>query len=152
MNADVQASLFDPDPVEGNWSGNRKIESVTEVLELARQLSSTPADGVTLEEVPAFIARGRERRARRAAEVGLTARWSRRFGFVEIHDPTTGEWHDFHTKDAPSWAKWEAGKRKELYKAGNRGAYDLTSAEMQELWDLEHPPDEERIVEDHPLP
>ena len=152
MNSNGQASFFDPDPTQGDGSGSETIQSVAEVFDLVRQLFGAPADGKTSAEVPAFIARGRERRARRAAEVGLTARWSRQFGFVELHDSTTGEWHDVHTKNAPSWAKWEAGKRKELYKAGDRSAYDRTSAEMQELWDLEHPPDEEGIIEDHPLP
>jgi hypothetical protein len=87
-----------------------------------------------------------------AARHGLVAKWSREFGFVSIHDPTTGEWHDVPTTNAPAWAKWEAGTRKALWKAGNRRAYDLTAADMSKLWEDEHPPVEEGIVEEHELP
>ena len=85
-------------------------------------------------ELPQFVITARKR----AAERGLVAKWARKeFGFTSIHDPTTGEWHDLRTKDAPAWAKGEAMKRKELYKGGNRRAYDLTASEMQEIWELE---------------
>jgi hypothetical protein len=67
--------------------------------------------------------------------LGLVARWSREFGFVSVHDPTTGEWHDLPTKEAPDWAVRESRKRKELHKSGNRRAYRLTSAEMEEVWE-----------------
>ncbi len=87
-----------------------------------------------------------------ASELGLVTRWSQAFGFVSIHDPTTGEWHDLQAKGAPDWAVREARKRKELYRGGNRKAYRLTSREMEEIWATEHPPaEEEGIVEDHPL-
>src|SRR5215218_962191 len=65
-----------------------------------------------------------------AEALGLVAAWSVEFGFISVHDPTTGEWHDLHWKDAPGWARWEARKRKELYGAGNRKAHRLTSREM----------------------
>jgi hypothetical protein len=84
---------------------------------------------------------------------GLIAKWSREFGYILVLDPTTGSWHDLHWKDAPGWARWEARKRKELWQAGNRCAFDLTATQMQEIWDAEHPPEPELgIVEDHPLP
>lgn len=86
-----------------------------------------------------------------ASSLGLVAQWSREFGYISIHDPTTGEWHDISWKDAPEWAKWEARKRKELWKAGNRRAFDLKAAEMEEIWKAEHPEEEEGIVEEHPL-
>jgi hypothetical protein len=63
--------------------------------------------------------------------------WAREFGYVSMHDPTTGEWWDVATKDAPDWAKREAFKRKELYKGGNRKAYRLTAREMEGIWDAE---------------
>ncbi len=72
-----------------------------------------------------------------ANRLGLIARWSIEFGYVAIHDPTTGEWYDLATKDAPDWAKREAFKRKELYKDGNRKAYRLTAGEMEKIWDAE---------------
>lgn len=74
------------------------------------------------------------------------------FGYVSLHDSTSGEWHDVPTRDAPGWAKWEAGKRKELYKGGSRKAYRLTSREMGEIWKAERGPEEEKgIVEEHPV-
>jgi hypothetical protein len=74
----------------------------------------------------------------RAAALGLVAKWSEEFGFIAIHDPTTGDWCDFPTKAAPDWAKWEARKRKELYRAGRRNAYRLTALQIQKIWDEEH--------------
>jgi len=86
-----------------------------------------------------------------AHEFGLVATWSMEFGYVSIHDPTTGEWHDVPTKEAPDWAKREAFKRKELYRSGNRRAYRLASREMEEILEIERAPEPEGIVEDHPI-
>jgi hypothetical protein len=68
--------------------------------------------------------------------MGLAAKWSREYGYVSIHD-TTGEWWDVSLKDAPQWALGEARRRKELYGAGDKRAYRLTSQEMEELWERE---------------
>jgi hypothetical protein len=86
-----------------------------------------------------------------AEQLGLVAMWSIEFGYISVHDPTTGEWHDLRTEDAPGWAKREAFKRKELYKDGNRKAYCLTATEMEEVWEAERVPEPEGIVEDHPV-
>jgi hypothetical protein len=86
-----------------------------------------------------------------AERLGLIATWSAEFGYVSIHDPTTGEWHDLPTREAPQWATWEARRRKELYREGNRRAYRLTSREMEEIWKAERAPETEGIVEEHPL-
>ena len=87
----------------------------------------------------------------KADHLGLGAMWSGEFGYISLHDPTTGEWHDVQTKDAPGWAKWEASKRKELYRAGNRKAYRLTSREVGEVWEAERSTIEEGIVEEYPV-
>jgi hypothetical protein len=86
-----------------------------------------------------------------AEHLGLIAMWSVEFGYVSLHDPTTGEWHDVRTKEAPSWALWEARKRKELYKDGNRKAYRLTSRDMEDIREAEFLSEPEGIVEDHPI-
>jgi TubC N-terminal docking domain len=85
--------------------------------------------------------------------LGLIAAWSKaEFGYVSLHDPTTGEWHDVATKNAPGWAKWECRKRKELYKAGDARASRLSSKQMSEIWEDEHPDlEEEGIIEDHQI-
>jgi hypothetical protein len=82
--------------------------------------------------------------------LGLIATWSVEFGYVSLHDPTTGEWWDLSTTDAPGWAMGEARRRKELYKSGNQRAYRLTARDMEEAWKSDQPP-EEGIVEEHPL-
>jgi hypothetical protein len=92
-----------------------------------------------------------QKRLDRAAALGLVAKWSGEFGYVSIHDPTTGEWWDIQTKDAPPWAVSEAHKRKALRRAGDRRAYRLTSREMEEIWEAEHSVLEEGIVEEHPV-
>ena len=62
-------------------------------------------------------------------QLGLIATWSVEFGYVSLHDPTTGEWWDLRTTDAPGWAMGEARRRKELYKSGNQRDYRLTARE-----------------------
>jgi hypothetical protein len=86
-----------------------------------------------------------------ASKLGLVATWSIEFGYISIHDPITGEWHDILTAEAPAWAKSEAFKRKEIYKDGNRKAYRLTSREMEDIWEAEHVSEPEGIVEDYPI-
>jgi hypothetical protein len=86
-----------------------------------------------------------------AERMGLVATWSRDFGYVSLHDPCSGEWHDLQVKDAPGWAVGEARRRKELYKGGRREAYRLTSLEMEAIWEDEHPTIEVGIIEDHPI-
>jgi hypothetical protein len=108
--------------------------------------------GITVEdppdedEVPQFVRKELER----ASEIGLVARWSRHFGYISIHDPTTGEWWDLQTKDAPGWAKWEAHKRKELRKGGDPHARKLTARDMEEIWEAERQ-GAEAIVEEYPV-
>jgi hypothetical protein len=60
---------------------------------------SPEAQGVRVMAEPA-IPRFIEQVLERASELGLVARWSREFGFISIHDPTTGEWHDIPMKEA----------------------------------------------------
>jgi hypothetical protein len=84
------------------------------------------------------------------ARLGLIATWSAEFGYVSIHDPVSGAWHDLPTQEAPSWAGWEARKRKELYQGGNRKAYRLSASEMEEIWKAEHVSKHEGILEDYP--
>src|SRR5215210_2290729 len=129
------------------------IASESEVRELAREYLKLPPPLVVVES-PLLK---RKRRLRATAEHdagrrGLVATWSREaFSFISIHDPVEGEWHDVPVSTAPRWARWEARKRKELYKAGDRRAYDRMATEMEEIWREEHPPDPDYIVEDHPL-
>ena len=96
----------------------------------------TAAPAVTMpdeEEVPEFILQ----RQREAEALGLVARWSPTFGFISIHDPTTGEWYDVPTKSAPQWAKDECFKRRELRK--KRGIRHLLNrAELERIWAEEH--------------
>jgi hypothetical protein len=54
-----------------------------------------------MEVPPEFVVRARARRAAKAAERGLVAKWSKKLGYVGVHDPTSGEWHDLTAKAAP---------------------------------------------------
>ena len=82
-----------------------------------------------------------------ADDRGLVATWAHEQGFVAVHDPTTGEWHDIPMKEAPSWGQNEARYRKRLYKSGNRRAYSLTSRQIEQLRAEES--GEEVVVEEH---
>jgi hypothetical protein len=86
-----------------------------------------------------------------AEELGMIANWSHAFGYVSIRDPEDDTWHDLAVADAPGWALSEARKRKELYKGGEFRAYRLTSRQMEEIWEAEHPVEEEGIVEEYPI-
>lgn len=60
----------------------------------------------TLREHKRALIRYLERERRRLEEAdrrGLVVKWSRQPGYVAIHDPTTGEWHDLSTTDCPPW-------------------------------------------------
>jgi hypothetical protein len=107
-----------------------------------------------MDEAPEILERLRARKLEAAGSKGLTAKWSRHFGFVSLHDPTTGEVNDIPTKAAPGWALNEARRRKDLWKSGRRDAFDLTSTQMEALWETEHPQveDEEGVVEEYQLP
>ena len=85
----------------------------------------TPQTVTKLDEI-------RERRLEDARRLGLVARWAHEKGFVAVHDPTTGEWHDLPLKDAPGWARRECFKRKELRKLANITIL-LSRAEMEEI-------------------
>jgi len=82
---------------------------------------------------------------------GLCAKWSKHFGYVSIYDPVEGKWYSVATGDAPPWALNEARRRKALWKSGERRAYDLTAADIEEHWQAEQVDSEadEGIVEDH---
>jgi hypothetical protein len=47
-----------------------------------------------------------ERERKRLEEAdrrGLVVKWSREPGYVSVHDPTTGEWHELSASSCPSW-------------------------------------------------
>jgi hypothetical protein len=153
-----QSSLFDK-PERKAKPGGKKVDPAplddvianeAEVRELAREYFELP------DAEPPLLKAKREQAARAngAHLRGMVAKWApyeTAKGHVSIHDPGSGEWHDVVHKHAPGWAKWEARRRASLYKSGNRHAYDLTSAQMEEIWQQEHTAQEEGIVEDHPL-
>ena len=82
--------------------------------------------------------------------LGLVAKWSREFGYVSIHDPVLGEWWDVAVADAPSWALDEARRRKQLWRAGDRRAYELNAKQVEEIWQAENPEDPGFITEEYP--
>ena len=55
----------------------------------------------------------RERiRLEEANQRGLVIRWSRELGYISIHDPTTGEWHEVPASGCPPWVLDEAKARR----------------------------------------
>ncbi|ABG05196.1 hypothetical protein Rxyl_2266 [Rubrobacter xylanophilus DSM 9941] len=43
------------------------------------------------------------RRLEEADRRGLVIRWAREPGYIAIHDPTTGEWHEVPASGCPPW-------------------------------------------------
>ncbi len=132
-----------------------KREKVRVFLESVRiataKTAKMPPEGSVFSENPKNLTAKTAKTLTEAEQLGLVATWSVEFGFVSLHDPTTGEWYDLPTKEAPDWAVGEARKRKELYRDGNRKAFRLTSLEMEEIWEAERPVEKEGIVEEHPV-
>ncbi|MEW6637380.1 MAG: hypothetical protein AB1425_11290 [Actinomycetota bacterium] len=52
------------------------------------------------------------RRLQDADRRGLVIKWSREPGYVSIHDPTTGEWHELATSDCPPLVLEDARARR----------------------------------------
>ena len=46
---------------------------------------------------------GERLRLEAADRRGLLIRWAREPGYVSIHDPTTGEWHELDASECPPW-------------------------------------------------
>lgn len=75
---------------------------------------------LVLQEHKRALIRHLERERRRLEEAdqrGLVIKWSREPGYISIHDPTTGEWHEVQTSGCPSWvledARAQRRRRKE---------------------------------------
>jgi hypothetical protein len=147
-----QLSLYgDNDDNRGKYAENSKdcslLSSISEVRELSREYFPLPP-----EKPPRLRRRRPATRKQRvqAARRGLVAKWSAEFGFISLHDPGSGAWHDVPTMEAPGWTKWEARKRKQLYRAGDRHAYELTRKHMEQIYRDERHKDE-GIVEEYPV-
>jgi hypothetical protein len=50
---------------------------------------------------------------------GLVIRWSREPGWISLHDPTTGEWHEVAASGCPPWILEDAKARRRF--GGGRG-------------------------------
>lgn len=60
----------------------------------------------TLQENKRDIIRFLERERRRleaADRRGLVIRWAKEPGYIALHDPTTGEWHEIMASGCPPW-------------------------------------------------
>lgn len=99
------------------------MNAKTLLEDLRRQDIHLQADGLTLQvDAPAgtdaeeirpvlqehkrALIRHLERERRRLEEAdrrGLVIKWSRESGYIALHDPTTGEWHEVSTSGCPSW-------------------------------------------------
>jgi predicted metal-dependent hydrolase len=56
----------------------------------------------------------RERKKLEEAErLGLLIKWSKEPGYIAIHDPTTGEWHEVLASECPPWVTEEAKARRQ---------------------------------------
>lgn len=59
-----------------------------------------------LREHKRALIRHLERERKRLEEAdrrGLVIKWSKETGYISLHDPTTGEWHDVPVSSCPPW-------------------------------------------------
>lgn len=60
----------------------------------------------TLHEHKRALIRHLERERRKLEEAdrrGLVIRWAKEPGYIALHDPTTGEWHELAVSNCPPW-------------------------------------------------
>jgi hypothetical protein len=148
-----QLSLFGDDGQKPHRNAeNAKEETLLSSVAKVRELAREYFPNLLETHQPRRRRRPVTRKQRvRAARLGLVAKWSKEFGFISLHDPSSGDWVDVPVSEAPGWSRWEARKRKELYKTGDRHAYELTSKHMQQIWFDERDEAEEGIQEEDPI-
>ena len=49
------------------------------------------------------------RKLEEANRRGLVIKWSKEPGYISLHDPTTGEWHEVPASSCPPWVLDDAG-------------------------------------------
>jgi TubC N-terminal docking domain len=79
-------------------------------------------DGVDVEEMSTILRKHKRalirllererRRLEEAASRGLVIKWSREPGYLSVHDPTTGDWHDLLASCCPPWMLEDAKARR----------------------------------------
>ena len=65
----------------------------------------------TLREHKRALIRHLERERKKLEEAdrrGLVIKWAREPGYVALHDPITGEWHELPSSDCPPWVLEDA--------------------------------------------
>jgi predicted metal-dependent hydrolase len=69
------------------------------------EIDTDELHAILLEHKRALI-RHLERERKKLEEAdrrGLVIKWSREPGYVSIHDPTTGDWHELSASACPTW-------------------------------------------------
>ena len=76
----------------------------------------------TLREHKRDLIRLLERERRRLEEAdrrGLVVKWAKEPGYVALHDPTTGEWHEVTASGCPPWVLEDAKAHRRRSGAGS---------------------------------
>jgi hypothetical protein len=63
-------------------------------------------------EPSAKLAVRKQRKLEEAARRGLIVRWARERGWIELHDPLTGEWHEVKASDCLPGVVESANRRR----------------------------------------
>jgi hypothetical protein len=87
-------------------------------------------DGVDVEEMSTILRKHKRalirllererRRLEEAASRGLVIKWSREPGYLSVHDPTTGDWHELPASCCPPWMLEDARARRRRKGRSNR--------------------------------
>jgi hypothetical protein len=80
---------------------------MSDYLELAKKVINEAPGAPEL-----MLAQRRERQLEQAARRGLVVKRSKEPGWISLHDPTTGQWHDFPTRDCFPTIVAEANARR----------------------------------------
>ena len=80
---------------------------MSDYLELAKKVIDDAPGAPEL-----MLAQRRERQLEEAARRGLVVKRSKEPGWISLHDPTTGQWHEFPACDCFPSIVAEAGARR----------------------------------------
>lgn len=83
--------------------------------------ADTPELRAALREHKRALIRHLERERRRLEEAdrqGLVIKWAKEPGYLALHDPTTGEWHELPANGCPLWMLEDARAHRRRLKEG----------------------------------
>jgi hypothetical protein len=59
-----------------------------------------------------------QRKLEKADQRGLVIKWAKELGWIALHDPTSGEWHEVSASECPQWILEAAKAERQAKRSG----------------------------------